>query len=370
MLRQMNLPEAYLLSRAAELLNHEWTPDPPGVNPLTTLEAMLPIAARAALHTYREQPAGKGNLQLTLSRHINETRAAELLADTIEDRPGKDCGHAVRLISLQGVGAGDWLHAIPTRSDLTFAPGQFSLALGFRLGMALPVTVNCPCKRDNTAITDTSLANHLLRCGYGGDVVRTHNALVYALLRMAKEADFTVFHETTAFSPPVIRKSDLAIRDKESNETWVTNVTVTDLVLQCRNKRARKPPGWAAREASERKHRIYEGRPDYVGFFGLAVETYGALATDTQQFIRLLASSMAKRRFRQGRLTTTTARLTAHYRQRFSVMLQRSQATSFLNKSNIGDVAAFSQTARDPWEPSLGDLWQVLEDEMEGVLGQ
>ncbi|CAI5479392.1 unnamed protein product [Closterium sp. Yama58-4] len=368
LLQQMNLREEELLGRATTLLSREWTPPPPASNALATLEERLPAEAQQALQTYREGPRGQGNLQLLLSKHINVVRARELLADTLVDRPGEDQGHGVRLVSLRGVGAGDWLHAVPTRSDLTFAPGQFSLALGFRLEMALPVTVKCPCKRDNSEIKDTSLANHLLRCGEGGDVVRTHNALVFTALRLAREAGFNTFHETTAFSSPVHRKrADLAFQDRESAKTWVTDVTVTDPVLQRRDPRVRKPPGWAAREASEKKHRLYEGRPDYVGCFGLAAETYGALATDTVQFLRLLAVATARKKFRQGPLTTTASRLNAHYRQRWSVMLQRSQAISFLYKSNMAAEAAFPQAPVDPWEPSLGDLWQVLDDDLAGV---
>ncbi|CAI7918048.1 unnamed protein product [Closterium sp. NIES-54] len=238
LLRHMNLPEAYLLRRAITLLDHAWSPAVPEVN---QLEAALPAPARAALQAFREKPTGQGNLQLVLSCNINERRAAKLLSDTITDRPGTHRGHAIRLISLQGVGAGDWLHALPSRADLTFAPGQFSLALGFRMGKSLPLQAR---------------------------VFRYHR------------------HKPTEPSPQV----------------WV------------------------------------RGR------------------------------CAAKKKYRQGKLAMTTARLTAHYRQRWSVMLHWSQATSYLNKSNLSDEAAFPQAARDPWEPSLGDLWQVLEDNLEMVM--
>ncbi|CAI6005639.1 unnamed protein product [Closterium sp. NIES-65] len=42
LLKQMNLPEGHLLSRAASLLDHGWQPEPPGVNLLTALEAERP----------------------------------------------------------------------------------------------------------------------------------------------------------------------------------------------------------------------------------------------------------------------------------------------------------------------------------------
>ncbi|CAI5462459.1 unnamed protein product [Closterium sp. Yama58-4] len=366
LLSNLDLLADCLLSRALLLLSHDWTPQPPGTNPRAAVEEGLPTEARATLAQFRWGATGSGNLQLGISKAINQRRAVELLADTLQDRPGVDRGHAIRLISLKGERAGDWLHAIPTRGDLTLSPGQFSLALGLRLGMELPVAEVCPCKRDNSSISDKSLPNHLLRCGDGGDAVRTHNALVYAAVRMATGAGYKIFHESAAFSPSVLRKrADLAIRDQESGETWVTDVTVTDPVLQRRDTRARKPPGWAAEEASEGKHRLYEGRPSYAGFFGLAVETYGAMAKDTVQFLRMLATHAAKKKYRQGRLTTTAARLNAHFRQQWSVMLQRSQAISLLSKSNRAAEAAFPQTAADPWAPRLGDLWQTLEGEYE-----
>ncbi|CAI5474817.1 unnamed protein product [Closterium sp. Yama58-4] len=362
----MNLPPDCLLHRASTLLAHDWNPPPPDINPLALLEASLPASAREALGQYRTEKPGTGNLQLRLSKCINQQRAIDLLGDTVKDRPGARRGHAIRLISLKGTGAGDWLHSVPTRADLTISPGQFSLALGLRLGMELPAAEVCPCKRDGATISDKSLPNHLLRCQDGGDAVRTHNALVYAALRMADEAGYKVFHETSAFSPPMLRKrADLAIWDEESGETWVTDVTVTDPVLQNRDPRAYRPPGWAAEEASQRKHRLYEGRPSYTGFFGLAVESYGAMAADTAQFFRMLATHAAKKKFRQGRLTTTAARLNAHYRQRWSVMLQRSQAISLLSKSNRAAEAAFPQAAADPWAPRLGELWQMTQDEYE-----
>ncbi|CAI7819137.1 unnamed protein product [Closterium sp. NIES-54] len=316
-LQHLNLPPDCLLHRATTLLSHEWSP-PPDTNHLTPLKEGLPAQAEAALEAYRAGSNGTGNLQLCLSKIINQQRVVDLLGDTVVDRPGTNRGHALRLISLKGSGAGDWLHAVPTRGDLSISPGQ------------------------------------------------THNALVFAALCMASEAGFKTFHETSSFSPQVLRKrADLAIRDPESGETWVTNVTITDPVLQNRDSRARRPLGWAAEEASQRKHRLYEGRPTYAGLFGLAVETYGAMAADTLQFLRMLATHAAKTKFRQGRLTTTAARLTAHYRQRWSVMLQRSQAISLLSKSNRAAEAAYPQAAADPWAPRPGDLWQMTEDEYE-----
>ncbi|CAI7835219.1 unnamed protein product [Closterium sp. NIES-53] len=107
---------------------------------------------------------GRGGAE-QLSKHIDLHRAAELVGDTRMDKPGEDNGHVVRLISLQGVGAGNWLHAISTRADLTFSPRQFAIALGFRLGLALPVTDVCQCHKERSKIRTSACRTTC--CGVG-----------------------------------------------------------------------------------------------------------------------------------------------------------------------------------------------------------
>ncbi|GJP56541.1 hypothetical protein CLOM_g15605 [Closterium sp. NIES-68] len=189
------------------------------------MEARLTEDAKHTLGEARTAPP-KGPLQHRLSHAINAQRAEELFADTLLDRPGFENGHGTRLTSLRGTGAGDWLLAIPTRPDLSLSTGQFGTALAFRLGLPLPIPSGCSCGEH---IPNPSLPNHLLRCKPGGDVKRLHDALVYAALRMAREAKFMTYHETVRYTTPTNRKrADLAVRDVESGATWVTDATVTD----------------------------------------------------------------------------------------------------------------------------------------------
>ncbi|CAI7862327.1 unnamed protein product [Closterium sp. NIES-53] len=198
-------------------------------------------------------------------------------------------------------------------------------------------------------ITNRSLPNHLLQCADAGDRTNTHNALVYVALQMAQEADYMTLHETEVFLPIISQKrADLVIRDKELSETYITDVTVTDPVLQRRDKRAVQPPGWAAEDAARGKWGLYEGRPGFVGVFGLAVETYGVLTKDTQRFLRLLGTQAAKKKHRQGRLTSIASKIRAHYRQRWSVMLQRCQANALMAKINRAVETAFPPATADP----------------------
>ena len=56
-----------------------------------------------------------------------------------------------RFRSLQGIGAGAWLDAIPVSSKFALKPGNFCLATRMRLGCAMPlhsVTKSCECGKD------------------------------------------------------------------------------------------------------------------------------------------------------------------------------------------------------------------------------
>ncbi|CAI7812825.1 unnamed protein product [Closterium sp. NIES-54] len=306
---------------------------------LRDMEGRLPEEGKQLLSDWRSNPR-PGHLQLALSRAINKARALSLLDGTLIDRPGTDNGRGVRL---------------------------FCTALAFRLGLPQAVAAKCPCDGDRSDIIDPSLPNHLLRCGTGGDRTRSHNALVYCCIRMAREAGYTTSGETTVFSVPSnVIKADLSVRDQESGGTWIGDVTLTDPVLR-RDLTARKKPGWAAAEAARTKERLYEERPDWVGFYSLAAETYGALAPQTAEFLQMLATHVAKAKFKAAKPTKTAAKLYCHYRQLWSVMQQRCQATTLLAKSNRAAEEAYPQSMADPWAPRLGDLAQTLEDELDGA---
>ncbi|CAI7856659.1 unnamed protein product [Closterium sp. NIES-54] len=148
---------------------------------------------------------------------------------------------------LRGEGAGAWLQALPLTPDLCFSPRQFRTALAFRMGIRQNVPTVCEC---GELVADCSLPNHLLRCSTGPDRTRTHNQLTFAVAKMAREAQLVVDLENAMYSPPDDpKKADVMVCDPDSGETWITDTTITDPVLQNRDPAARKPPGWAAREA-------------------------------------------------------------------------------------------------------------------------
>ncbi|CAI7868140.1 unnamed protein product [Closterium sp. NIES-54] len=153
---------------------------------------------------------------------------------------------------------------------------------------------------------------------------------------MAREAQLVVYVENAMYSPPDDpKKADVIVRDPES--------------------------GWAAREAARRKDSNHYRHTEHVGFFALAVETYGAQAPSTAAFLKLLSTAAAQNCFRTSPLAKTAKKVAAHFRQRWAVMPQRRQATAFHVKARAGIEAAHPQAPADPWPLQLGHLLHTLE---------
>ncbi|CAI7770646.1 unnamed protein product [Closterium sp. NIES-53] len=169
---------------------------------------------------------------------------------------------------------------------------QHGLAIAFRMGLPSSAPGACDC-RNNTAITDRRLPNHLLRCDTGKGRTNTRNELRDECLRMANDADFMTHGETTAFFPVTRKKADIAIRDNSSGAVWIGDVTITD-PISTRDPNTVKGRGWAAHEAAEKNISDYEGSTaSWVGFFPLAVDTYGCPCSEAPHFLNLLADTAA-----------------------------------------------------------------------------
>ncbi|CAI7877316.1 unnamed protein product [Closterium sp. NIES-54] len=322
------------------------------------MEGRLPPLALQILRGEQESPS-QDQLQRALSQEVHAAKADGLTEESRAIRSAPEMGHTLRLVSLRGEGAGAWLQALPLTPDLCFSPGQFRTALAFRMSIRQNVPTVCEC---GELVADCSLPNHLLRCSTGPDRTRTHNQLAFAVAKMAREVQLVVYLENAMYSPPDdLKKADVIVRDPDSGETWITDTTITDPVLQNRDLAARKPPGWAAREAQKRKERDYYRHTEHVVFCALAVETYGANAPPTTAFLKLLATAAARNRFRANPLAKTAKKMACHFSQRWSVALQRSQANALHTKARAGIKAAHPQMAADPWPLHLGDILHTLE---------
>ncbi|CAI7901029.1 unnamed protein product [Closterium sp. NIES-54] len=281
---------------------------------LAALEAELPPDGIEALQVGRQKPNGP-KLQQALSLAVHTARYIRLLDSSRDMELNPLSGHAQRLQSLLGPGAGDWLHAVPLISSLRLGPSQFSTAASFCPGLPLPVPRHCNC-RYRTTFFDDRLPNHLMRCekGGGGGRIATHHALRDECAKIVAEAGFLVHKETTAYSPVENLKADISIHHPDTGEVWICDITVTDPVSH-QDEQAHKAPGWAARMQADKKGSKYAGRSAWVGFYAMAVETYGYPSPGVLDFLRSCAELAGKRRFNAAPKSREVAKLLTEYRQ-------------------------------------------------------
>ncbi|CAI7833372.1 unnamed protein product [Closterium sp. NIES-53] len=194
---------------------------------------------------------------------------------------------------------------------------------------------------------------------------------------VTRKKDFMTHSETTAFSPVTRKKADIAIRDKSSGAVWIGDVTITD-PISTRDPNAVKGRGWAAREAAEKKISDHEGSTaSWVGFFPLAVDTYGCRCAEVPQHLKLLADTAARRLFNAPPSSYQATKLLHQFRQRWSVALQQAQSVSFMTKSfmkkcgSSGEPTSVAPGRRHvPWgllcHPGTS-IGAALEEELECV---
>ncbi|CAI7918046.1 unnamed protein product [Closterium sp. NIES-54] len=253
------------------------------------------------------------------------------------------------MFSLSGYGTGDWLTAIPIEATRRIGPVHFANAVRFRLGLPFSTPKNCDCA-ERTAIADPRLPNHLLRCGTGKHRINTRNELRDACISMVQHAGFIVYSESAVFCPIEEQTADLTMTDRRSGAVYVCDVTVTD-PISTRDREAEKGRGWAAREQADKKIKHCANRPETVGFFPLAVDTYGCPCAEVPVFLKLLADTAARWHFNADSKSFYAAKFLHHFRQRWSAALQRAQSVGLLLK--LGEAAAAEN-------PPVGGIGQEL----------
>ncbi|CAI7794337.1 unnamed protein product [Closterium sp. NIES-54] len=278
-------------------------------------------------------------------------------------RPNLLSGHTQRLFSLTGYGTGDWLTAIPIAANRRIEPVHFANAVCFRLGLPFSTPANCDCT-DQMAIPDPRLPNHLFRCGTGKHRINTHNELRDACISMAQDAGFIVHSESAAFCPIEEQTAEFTMSDRSSGAVWVCDVTITD-PISTRDPEATKGRGWAAREQADKKIKHYANRPETVGFFPLAVETYGCPCAEVPVFLKLLADTAARQYFNANSKSFQAAKFLHQFRQRWSVALQRAQLVGYLLKSSEAAAAENPPVGGIGAELYLGDCFAVIEPLLE-----
>ncbi|CAI7844594.1 unnamed protein product [Closterium sp. NIES-53] len=313
---------------------------------------LLPRDVTSPLHTWLTE------CELNLPTDARELLEKERLA-----RPNPLSGHTQRLFSLTGYGTGDWLTAIPIAANRRIGPVHFANAVRFRLGLPFSTPANCDCM-DQTAIPDPRLPNHLFCCGTGKHRINTHNELRDACISMAQDAGFIVHSESADFCPIEEQTADFTMSDRSSGAVWVCDVTITD-PISTRDPEATRGRGWAAREQADKKIKHYANRPETVGFFPLAVETYGCPCVEVPVFLKLLADTAARRNFNADSKSFQAAKFLHQFRQRWSVALQRAQSVGYQLKSSEAAAAENPPVGGIGAELYLGDCFAVIEPLLE-----
>ncbi|CAI7933694.1 unnamed protein product [Closterium sp. NIES-54] len=267
------------------------------------------------------------------------------------------------MFSLTGYGTGDWLTALPIENTRRVAPEHFANAVRFCLGLPFSTPSNCDCS-DHSEITDPRLPNHLFRCGTGKHRINTNNELRDACITMAEDAGFIGHGESAAYCPIEEQTAHITMRDGSLGAVYICDVTITD-PISTRDPNATKGRGWAAREMADKKKRHYATQPDSVGFFPLAVETYGCPCAEVLEFLKLQADTAARHHFNAQPHSFHAARFLHLFRQRWSVALQRAQSVGYLIKSSQAAVAENPHVGGVQSELHLGDCCAVIEPLME-----
>ncbi|CAI7814212.1 unnamed protein product [Closterium sp. NIES-54] len=283
---------------------------------LAAAEAALPPEALEVLQAGKADPKGL-KLQQSLALAVHSHRFLRVMREARRMRLNPRSGHAQRMQSVLGPGAGDWLLAIPLIPSLRMGPSQLSTPAAFRLCLPLPVPRRCDC-RYRTTFPDDRLPNHLMCCEKGKGRTATHHALRDEIANIGAEAEFTVHKETYVYSLVENLKADVTIRHPLTGEVWMCDVTVTDPVSY-QDENCNRAPGWAARAAAAKKK--YARRNAWVGFHALAVETYGYPSPGVMAYLRQCAELAAKLRFNAAPTSYEAAKLLTEYRQRWSVCL-------------------------------------------------
>ncbi|CAI7731089.1 unnamed protein product [Closterium sp. NIES-53] len=173
-----------------------------------------------------------------------------------------------------------------------------------------------------------------------------------------------VHSKSAAFCPIEEQTADFTMSDRSSGAVWVCDVTITD-PISSRDPEATKGRGWAAREQADKKIKHYANRPKTVGFFPLAVETYGCPCAEVSVFLKLLADTAARRYFNADSKSFQAAKFLHQFRQRWSVALQRAQSVGYLLKSSEAAAAENPPVGGIGAELYLGDCFVVIEPLLE-----
>lgn len=236
-----------------------------------------------------------------------------------------------RLLSLQGIGAGSWLDAIPTSDKFALKTDEFLLAACMRLGVPLPFTVmsvNCDCG----APLDKD-GFHLLVCKLGGGPLWEHNALVSCWSQCLSELGIHHRKEPRNRYVSSDDRPDIIMYDTESGLPTDLDMSVAHPWSVSSVQFAAQESGFVAKKREAQKKSKYAteiacgGRsPEIVP---LVQEHFGFLGSEAVSFLRKLSQKSVNDRGHKNSSEFYTCWL-----RRLSVKLQKCNALVLKKKFN------------------------------------
>lgn len=244
-------------------------------------DQQLPAEAGSFLQHFEE--GGAGSLQHAVLADVEAACFDALFQEASSES-------RARMLSCAGAGAGAWITAIPTSSELVMLDSAYQFAQRLRLGLppsdALPDKCACGSRV-------ASYPNHFLVCQLlkASGATARHDRVVRVFAAVAREAGAVVDVEP---------RTDGDRPDAEI--TWpdaidLVDVSVTHAGASALNHGAAREPLRAAGVRERRKLARYANLASglNVKFVPLVLETYGALAERTQDYVRKLSLARVSR---------------------------------------------------------------------------
>jgi len=231
-----------------------------------------------------------------------------------------DCA---RLRSISGVGASDWLRALPSEYPLTLSNETMKTRLRAWLGLPFPQRLSGSCAHCQAPIREQGEHFELCQPGY---MTRRHTRLRKQVAAMGRAAGFSASEEPPYLFPDSREKVDVLLMAGDGVRDLGIDVCVACPLAVATLQRAAAHCGVAARVAERGKDHQYTSACADVGirFMPAVVESFGTLGKGFVDLLHTLKTSLLVDE--STAYNWSAPSFVPYWRQRISVTVQRETA--------------------------------------------
>ncbi|MFN3503591.1 MAG: hypothetical protein ACK4ZJ_15140 [Allorhizobium sp.] len=255
-----------------------------------------------------------------LSRHLKHNLLTHL------DTKGR-----MRLESCAREGGG-WLACVAKTPDQRLTPEQFRIQVFKRLGKDLPQLTRMPCICKHGTI-DTKGFHLCSQCPVGNQRFQTHDAIALTWVALLKQAGFMCRVEDPGCFRELQdtnKRADIVVDNWEDGKRAIFDISVTHPWTQESLRVAGRSDGYVEQAASLREkqkvNKYERSCPNNTVFIPLVFETYGRWGAQARPVFKKCIDRVVANK------AAPKAVVTAYWRQRFSVVLQRYTASCILER--------------------------------------